>query len=145
MTEVRPLRLHDLPFAYRLAGLGISFGAATLLGLLVGMVMVAQTLYALVLDRLAEFGTLKAIGASEQQIYLMLLVQALSMAAIGTAIGHITAVGIQHFYNTPQAPILIPWWLSVGSSGLVFAICVVSSVLPYLRIRKVDPLMVLQS
>ncbi len=25
MTEVRPLRLHDLPFAYRLAGRGISF------------------------------------------------------------------------------------------------------------------------
>ena len=49
-------------------GLGISFGAATLLGLLVGGVMVAQTLYALVLDRLGEFGTLKAIGATERQV-----------------------------------------------------------------------------
>ena len=45
-------------------GLGISFGAATLLGVLVGLVMVAETLYALVLDRLTEFGTLKAIGAA---------------------------------------------------------------------------------
>src|SRR5487761_85259 len=50
-------------------GLGISFGAATLLGLLVGAVIVAQTLYASVLDRLAEFGTLKAMGAREGQIF----------------------------------------------------------------------------
>ena len=42
--------------------IGISFGAATLIGLLVGLLIVAQTLYALVLDRLTEFATLKAIG-----------------------------------------------------------------------------------
>ena len=51
-------------------GLGISFGAATLLGLFVGLVMVAQTLYALVLDRLPEYGTLKAMGATEGQVFV---------------------------------------------------------------------------
>jgi putative ABC transport system permease protein len=126
-------------------GLGISFGAATLLGLLVGLVMVAQTLYAMVLDRLAEFGTLKAIGATQGQIYSILLIQAVLMALVGSLTGLVLVAGIQHLYSTPRAPIVISWWLSLGSCFLVLVICLVSSWLPYLRIRRVDPLMVLQS
>jgi len=126
-------------------GLGISFGAATLLGLFVGMVMVSQTLYALVLDRLAEFGTLKAMGARESQIYTILLVQASAMALAGSILGWALVSGIQYVYSSPQAPILVPWWLSVGSCLLVLVICLISSLLPYGRVRKLDPMMVLQT
>ena len=126
-------------------GLGISFGAATLLGLLVGMVMVAETLYAMVLDRLGEFGTLKAIGATETQIYSILLVQALIMATVGSIVGLLAVAEVQHVFSTPRAPILVPWWLSLGSCVLVLVICLISALLPYLRIRKVDPMMVLQT
>ncbi len=126
-------------------GLGLSFGAATLLGLLVGLVMVAQTLYALVLDRLAEFGTLKAIGASERQAFSLLFFQALSMAVAGCLIGLVIVAAVQHGCNSPKAPIIVPWWLSLGSCLLVTAICLVAAVLPYVRIRRLDPLMVLQS
>ena len=127
------------------SGLGISFGAATLIGLFVGVVMVAQTLYALVLDRLTEFGTLKAIGATERQIYRILFLQATIMAIVGSLIGLVLVAGIQHLYSTPIALILVPWWLSLGSCALVLVICLIASLLPYLRIRKIDPVMVLQS
>jgi len=126
------------------SGLGISFGAATVIGLFVGLVMVAQTLYALVLDRLTEFGTLKAIGATERQIYSILFLQATIMALVGSSIGLALAAAIQHFYSTPIALILIPSWLSLGSCALVLVICLIASLLPYLRIRKIDPVMVLQ-
>ncbi len=126
-------------------GLGISFGAATLLGLLVGMVMVAETLYALVLDRLGEFGTLKAIGATERQVFSILIMQALTMATVGSVFGLACVAGIQHAFSEPRAPIVVPWWLSLGSCLLVSIICLVSALLPYLRIRKIDPMMVLQS
>ncbi len=125
-------------------GLGISFGAATLLGLLVGLIMVAQTLYASVLDRLAEFGTLKAIGASERQVYVIVFAQAISMALAGAIIGLLLAGAIQRLFSTPYAPIIIPAWVSLGSCALVLGICLLASLLPYWRIRKVDPLMVLQ-
>ena len=46
-------------------GIGLSFGAATVMGLLVGLLMVAQSLYAMILDRLHEFATLKAIGSTD--------------------------------------------------------------------------------
>ena len=125
-------------------GLGISFGAATMMGLLVGMVMVAETLYTLVLDRISEFGTLKAIGATERQVYTILLMQALVMATVGSMLGLAAVFGVQYFFSTPRAPILVPWWLSLGSCLLVLIICLGASLLPYLRIRKVDPMMVLQ-
>ena len=46
-------------------GIGISFGMAAFLGLLVGLAVVAQTLYATVTERIKEFGTLKAMGADD--------------------------------------------------------------------------------
>jgi putative ABC transport system permease protein len=126
-------------------GIGMSFGAATLLGVLVGLVMVAQTLYAMVLDRLVEFGTLKAIGATERQVFSVLLSQAIVMAVAGSLIGLQLVTIIQRLCTTPNAPIVIPLWLSLCSCGLVLVICLVSSLIPYLRVRKVDPLIVLQS
>jgi putative ABC transport system permease protein len=126
-------------------GIGISFGAATLMGLFVGMVMVAQALYALVLDRIAEFGTLKAIGATDRQIHSLLLLQSLTLALAGSTIGLAIVWVIQQTLSTPKAPIAIPGLLAMGSCSLVTTICLGSSLLPYLRVRKVDPLMVLQS
>lgn len=126
-------------------GLGISFGAATLLGLFVGLVIVAQTLYASVLDRIGEFGTLLAIGAKQWQIYSLLLAQAVMMATGGAIIGLAIVHVVQYLFSTPLAMILIPWWVSLGSCVTVYVICIVSSLLPYLRIRKIDPAMVLQS
>lgn len=126
-------------------GLGISFGAATVLGLFIGLVMVAQTMYAMVLDRLAEFGTLKAMGATLRQICVMLLTQALLMAVVGSLVGLGLVALVQRFYSSPHAPIVIPWWLSLSSFALVVVICLISAMLPYLRVRRIDPLIVLQS
>jgi putative ABC transport system permease protein len=125
-------------------GLGISFGAATLLGLAVGMVIVAQTLYASVLDRLVEFGALKAIGASESQLLRILLSQALVMATAGSATGLGLVYAIIEIFHSPKAPIIVPWWLALGACTLVVLICLIAALLPYLRVRKLDPVMVLQ-
>ncbi len=125
-------------------GIGISFGAATILGLIVGLVIVAQTLYASVLDRISEFGTLKAIGADERQIYSVILSQALLLAMLGSAVGLMCVAVVQSVCTSPRAPIAIPWYVAAGSCLLVTCICLVSSLLPYLRIRKIDAAMVLQ-
>ena len=125
-------------------GLGISFGAATLLGLFVGMIIVAQTLYTIVLDRLQDFGTLKAIGAKEWQLQFVLLAQAMIMAIIGSVIGITLVCVLQQAFSTPRAPIVIPFWLSWGSCVLVVGICLAASLLPYRKVQRVDPLMVLQ-
>ena len=60
-------------------------------------------------------------------------------------LGLACVAGIQYAFSEPRAPIVVPWWLSLGSCVLVSVICLIAAVLPYLRIRKIDPMMVLQS
>jgi putative ABC transport system permease protein len=126
-------------------GLGISFGAATALGLVVGLVIVGQTLYASVLDRIVEFGTLKAIGARESQVRTIILQQALGLAIVGSAAGLLCVLIAQIAFSTPRAPISIPWYLALASCLVVTSVCLVAALLPYLRVRSIDPAMVLQS
>jgi putative ABC transport system permease protein len=125
-------------------GIGISFGASTFLGVLVGLLMVGQSLYALVVDRIAEFATLKAIGADEGQLLRVVFAQAASVAAIGSLIGVGLVAVIERNWSTPVAPIEIPVELQAASVALVFGICMLAAAFPVLRIRRIDPASVLQ-
>lgn len=126
-------------------GLGLSFGAATMLGLLVGLVMVGQTLYAMVLDRISEYATLRAIGLSERELMCILAFQSALVATIGIAIGMVITVILKTLLSTPRATIDIPFMLYVGCGVLIFAICLFASGLPYFRVRRIDPHTALQS
>jgi putative ABC transport system permease protein len=125
-------------------GIGISFGASTALGLFVGLVMVAQSLYALTLDHLGDYAVLKAIGAEEKQIYGVVMMQALAIAVLGTISGIALAFLIATVADTPTAPIRIPLWLVSAGVVMNLVLCLVSSILPFRRIRRVDPATVLQ-
>lgn len=125
-------------------GIGISFGAATSLGLFVGLLMVAQSLYASALDHLTDYATLKAMGADGRQLAVVVVSQALLIALLGSVIGVALVLLIQHNFSSPIAPIEIPPELLVGGIVLVFGICLAATILPLLRIRSVDPVTVLQ-
>ena len=125
-------------------GIGLSFGGSTLLGLVVGLVMVAQSLYAFVLDHLGDYATLKAIGADDNQVHRVLITQGMAIAIIGVTLGTGTSFFIQRFFSTPFTPIEIPGWLLLSGVSLVTIICFVSSILPFGRISRIDPVTVLQ-
>jgi putative ABC transport system permease protein len=126
-------------------GIGISFGLATFLGLLVGLVMVAQSLYASVAERVKEFGTLKALGASDGRVARFLLVQALGNAVLGSAAGLLGAVALGRLLDSPRAPVVFEDWVMAGSVLLITLVCLLASWAPYWRIRKIDPASVLRS
>ena len=125
-------------------GIGISFGAATLLGLLVGLTMIAQSLYALALDHLTDYATLKAIGADDRQVGAVIVWQALAIAAAGSIVGVTLVLFTQRTMSSPIAPIELPLQLLVTGVVAVVGICLAATVLPALRIRRVDPALVLQ-
>lgn len=128
----------------RRTGIGASFGAATVLGLLVGLLMVAQSLYALALDHLHDYATLKAIGANDGHVCRVIVVQSLSVAAVGSVLGLAAVMAVQRYWNSPLAPIEIPPALGGAGVVFVFAMCLGASLLPYWRVRGVEPAMVLQ-
>ena len=66
-------------------GAGVALIGGAVLGLIVGTVIVAQTLYSSTKDHLAEFATLRALGSSSGYIHKVILMQAgLSAAASAT-------------------------------------------------------------
>ena len=125
-------------------GIGISFGAATLLGLLVGVVMVGHTLYAMVLDHISEYATLRAIGMNEHELLTILIIQSALVALMGIGLGTALTMLLQGIFSTPQAAIEIPGFLYLGCGALIFCICLIASGLPYLRVRHIDPHQTLQ-
>ena len=68
-------------------GLGMNMGITVFLGILVGIVVVAQTLYTSAVEHVKEFGTVKAIGGSNWDIYRILGEQALIAAVVGFVLG----------------------------------------------------------
>jgi putative ABC transport system permease protein len=126
-------------------GIGISFGLAAFLGLLVGLAVVAQTLYGSVTERLKEFGTLKALGADDPCVGRFLLAQALGTAALGALLGLLASLGLGHALSSPRAPVLLTAWIAAISVVLVVLVCLAAAWLPYWRIRSIDPASVLRS
>lgn len=124
-------------------GVGLSFGAATALGLLVGLLMVGQSLYALALDHRDDYATLKALGAEDRHVWGVIVVQSLLIAVAGSAAGLAVVATIARFWNSPLARLEIHPPLLAGAVAIVMLICLVASFLPFARIRRLDPAMVL--
>ena len=126
-------------------GIGLSFGLAAFLGLLVGLAVVAQTLYSSVTERVKEFGTLKAMGAADRCISRFLLAQALGNAFLGSAAGLVVAVVLGHLIGTERAPVILQGDVAAASAVVITVVCVVAAWLPYWRIRNIDPASVLRN
>jgi putative ABC transport system permease protein len=126
-------------------GVGISFGLAALLGLLVGLAVVAQTLYASVTERAKEFGTLKALGADDGCVARFLLAQALGNAVIGSVLGLTFALVLGHAITSPRAPVVLTVQAAALSMALVTGVCLLAAWLPYWRLKRIEPASVLRS
>jgi putative ABC transport system permease protein len=123
-------------------GAGAALFAGALLGMIVGIVIVAQTLYASTKEFSNEFATLRAIGSSARYIYTVIIIQALLSAAIGFGIA--TAIGMVIVKATADSalPVLIPSGLMVGLFLVTVAMCVVSAIAAIVHIMRTDPAVV---
>ena len=65
------------------------------LGCLVGIVVVAQTLYTSTMEHMKEFGTVKAIGGGNRDIYRILGKQASIAAVVGFVLGALMAFAMR--------------------------------------------------
>jgi putative ABC transport system permease protein len=123
-------------------GAGMAVLMAAGLGLLVGVVVVAQTIYSSTMDHLREFGTLKAMGATNAYIYKIIMRQAAIAAVIGYALGISLSILVVHESSKGGANIVLPWQLGVGMLGLTVAMCVAAAFVSINKVTKIDPAMV---
>lgn len=123
-------------------GAGVTTLMGAILGLLVGVVVVAQTIYSATVDHIREYGTLKAMGATNGHIYRVILTQ----AALSGLMGYAVAVGIGALISraseSGNAPILLPPEMAGGTLLLALAMCSAASILSIRKATTIDPAMV---
>ena len=120
-------------------GAGAALFAGALLGVIVGTVIVAQTLYSSTKDHLSEFATLRAMGSSNGYIYSVIIYQALLNAVIGFVIA--AAIGYLVVEATAKSalPIVITPWLVAALFALTVVMCVASAIGAIVRVVRIDP------
>jgi putative ABC transport system permease protein len=123
-------------------GAGITLIIAAFMGLVVGIVVVAQTIYATTMDHIREFGTLKAIGASNGKLYRIIVAQAVYSAIIGYALGIGISLFLAYLSREATVGILLPWQVVGGLFALTLAMCVGASMVSIHKAIRIDPAMV---
>jgi len=123
-------------------GAGAALFAGALLAMVVGSVVVAQTLYSSTKEHLYEFATLRAIGSSGVYLHTVIITQALLSAVVGFGIAFVIGVFIVRLTADSALPVLMTPALTVILFILTVVMCVISALSSILKIMRMDPAMV---
>jgi putative ABC transport system permease protein len=123
-------------------GAGLALLVASFVGLIVGFVVVAQTLYATTVDHIREFGTLRAIGAGRRYINAVVVKQALIRAAAGYVIGLAVFLFGRYVAGSAAPEIALPWLLALLIAVLTVLMCVGAALVCIRKVMTLDPAMV---
>ena len=113
--------------------LAIAFAAGTLI--------VALSVYSSVVDRLREYGIVKALGASRRRLFRVVVSQTGSLAVLGAALGlalFVAAKAALALWLT-EYHVELPGSAIVASAGAVGAMALLAALLPARRIGRLDP------
>jgi putative ABC transport system permease protein len=120
-------------------GAGAALIAGALLGMIVGSVIVAQTLYSNTKEHLNEFATLRAIGSSSTYIHAVIIVQALLSAVIGFVIAAATGLLIVKATADTALPVVMTPMLIASLFLLTIAMCIASAISAIIQVVRIDP------
>ena len=123
-------------------GAGAALFAGALLGVIVGTVVVAQTLYASTKEHLNEFATLRAIGSSRRYIYKVIIWQAVLSAVIGFSLAALAGDAVVRLTAGTALPIVITPELMAGLFLLTLVMCIGSSIAAIIQVTRIEPAMV---
>ncbi len=125
-------------------GAGAALLLAASLGLIVGVVIVGQTLYASTLDRLPEYATLRAIGADHRYLHRVIVKQASISAVFGYVIGLAITLAMVAYSQTGNVAMALPGWAIALLALLTLVMCMLGALVSIRRITRIDPTTVFQ-
>ncbi len=132
--------------------LGRFLGLVGLGALLLGGVGVASAIHVYVQEKRASVAVLRCLGARQRIPFLVYLVQAAGLGALGAATGVVLGVALQRVLPgvlTRVLPVPVTPSCSVGSAlaglGVGLWVALAFALLPLLKIRDVTPLQALRS
>jgi len=120
-------------------GIGGSFGFSTLIGALVGIVIIMLTMYTSVLHRQKEFAVLRALGARKFDIFLIVLYQALMIGIGGIFIGFLLLAFFLYSTHGSRLPSYMPQYVACYHAAGTLVLCLVASLFAMRKATSVDP------
>lgn len=123
-------------------GVGFSFLITIVISFLIGMLIVGQTIYNSTIEYLKEFGTLKAIGATNFDIYRIVFSEAFINASVGYVVGLVLTLVSIKVYEATDMVFTIKMWVGILVFALTLIMCFSAAFVSVRKIRAIDPAMV---
>jgi len=120
-------------FTQLLLGLGA-------VALLVGGIGVANTMVISVLERRAEIGLRRSLGATRGQIRVQFVAESLLLSLAGGAGGVLIGFAVTALYATTQTwPTVVPVWVLLGGVAATVVIGALAGLYPAIRAARLAP------
>jgi putative ABC transport system permease protein len=108
--------------------------------LLVGGVGVANTMVISVLERRAEIGPRRSLGATREQVRIQFLAESLLLSALGGAGGAVLGAGVTAVYASYRLwPVVVPLWAVAGGAAATLLIGGLAGLYPAVRAARLSP------
>jgi putative ABC transport system permease protein len=120
--------------------IGFIFTLGTVMGFIVGIVIVYQILYTDVADHLSEYATLKAMGYTDFYLLTVVFQEAIILSIVGFFPGMLAAVGLYTMTrNATSLPLLMTVARAITVLVLTMIMCVISGGIAVRKLRAADP------
>ncbi len=120
--------------------IGFIFTLGTVIGFIVGIVIVYQILYTDVTDHLAEYATLKAMGYKNRYLLKVVFQEALILAAMGYIPGYLLSNAMYTITkNATSLPLSMTTERGIVVLGLAITMCMVSGAIAVRKVQDADP------
>jgi putative ABC transport system permease protein len=120
-------------------GIGGSIGFSTLVGTLVGIVIIMLTMYTTVINRQKDFAVLRALGARRRDIAVTILFQGLIIAGVGSVVGFFLLALFLYGTLDSSLPTYMPVWMPPVHATFTVVLCIVASLLAMRRAIRIEP------
>jgi putative ABC transport system permease protein len=121
------------------SGIALSTGTLIIFALIAGFFIIGLTMYSSALDRLKDYGTLKAIGAGNGYISRLILTQALLFSVVGFLIGMLLLEGFRQGVANSGLIFTFSPMVLLGMFATIGLISVSGASFALSRIRSVEP------
>ncbi len=139
MTQAE-LRAHERRYWEEATPIGFIFAFGSLMGLVVGMVIVYQILFSDIAGHLKEYATLKAMGYSGSYLARVVLGAALILAVAGFIPGLLLSFVMYDFIGSATfLPLRLDFQLGASVFLMIFAMCAIAGLLAVRKLRDANP------
>lgn len=141
LTQIE-FRKRSLAYWLFQTGAGAALIAGAVLGLIVGVVIVAQTLYSSTKDHINEFATLRALGAGAGYIVKVILMQAVLSGLIGYALGISLSLAVITAAQDTKLNVVMTPELAGALFAVTVGMCIFAAISAIIKVVRIDPAVV---